>query len=254
MARSLRVLAFSDLHGDRRAAERIVRASRTADLVVGAGDFATRREGGDEVLRVLAACHAPVVVVHGNHDEPDALRAAAKGLGLVYLHGDVLQFGDVEVFGLGGEIPSRSEAAWNVSETEAAAAELLARCPVRALLVTHTPPFGCADLQRDGTHQGSYAVREAVRTRSPVACLSGHIHFSWGTAALIERTPVFNLGPAARRIRIDGDGSTSSVRLDLEESLDESSEHGGLRTGSPEHTQLNERGLSGERSEDDALA
>ena len=41
----MRVLAFSDLHRDQDAARAIVAASVEADVVIGAGDFATRREG-----------------------------------------------------------------------------------------------------------------------------------------------------------------------------------------------------------------
>jgi len=40
----MRILAFSDLHCDRKLAEIIVRESDSADIVVGAGDFGIRGE------------------------------------------------------------------------------------------------------------------------------------------------------------------------------------------------------------------
>ena len=39
----MRLLAFSDLHRDRSAARRLTRMAAEADVVVAAGDFATRR-------------------------------------------------------------------------------------------------------------------------------------------------------------------------------------------------------------------
>ena len=55
--------------------------------------------------------------------------------------------GESTFFGLGGEIPSRSDFFWNTAVTEAHAAELLAECPPNAILVT---PHGVADLQKNG--------------------------------------------------------------------------------------------------------
>jgi len=49
----VRILAFSDLHRDRDAAEAIANASADADLVVGAGDFATMGRGHADTLDVL---------------------------------------------------------------------------------------------------------------------------------------------------------------------------------------------------------
>ncbi len=72
----MKILAFSDLHRDRAAAEAIVSASADADLVIGAGDFATMGLGYDDTLEPLRKLRAPLVVVAGNHDSLDALRTA----------------------------------------------------------------------------------------------------------------------------------------------------------------------------------
>ena len=49
----MRVLAFSDLHHSARAARTIVAASRSADLVIGAGDFCNRRQALTGALELL---------------------------------------------------------------------------------------------------------------------------------------------------------------------------------------------------------
>ena len=82
----MRLLAFSDLHHSRPKAEALVRASRDADLVIGAGDFCNMRERLDGALALLAGIEAPVALVPGNAESEAELRAAAHA-GWTVLHG-----------------------------------------------------------------------------------------------------------------------------------------------------------------------
>lgn len=52
-----------------------------------------------------------------------------------------------------------------------------------------------ADLQSNGEHQGSNAIRDAALRVQPKLLLCGHIHDAWGTSGHIGSTPVYNLGP-----------------------------------------------------------
>ena len=51
----MKILAFSDLHRDLGRAASLVERSTDADLVVGAGDFASVHEGLDETIEALSA-------------------------------------------------------------------------------------------------------------------------------------------------------------------------------------------------------
>ena len=55
----MKILAFSDLHRDVEAARRIVEVSSGADVVVGAGDFATCGEGAKDTLDILQGIRVP---------------------------------------------------------------------------------------------------------------------------------------------------------------------------------------------------
>ena len=96
---------------------------------------------------------------------------------------------------MGGEIPARNAFPWNAAETEEDAAQLLEGCPVGGVLVTHTPPQGLADRQRDGAREGSVSIRRCVETAAPRLALCGHIHAAWGMRAECGPTLVANLGP-----------------------------------------------------------
>lgn len=192
----MKILAFSDLHRDQTAAQMIVDASSVADVVIGAGDFATRREGALDTLSILKNCAAPVILVHGNHDDPDEISQFCLGWeNGHYLHGSSVVIEGQSFFGLGGEIPSRNSNSWNASETEKEATSHLKLCSDSAVFITHTPPLGVADLQKTGEHEGSAAIHEAVSSHQPILLLCGHIHHAWGTTGSVGSTRVHNLGP-----------------------------------------------------------
>ncbi len=193
----MKIVAFSDIHCDVEMTEKIVEACADADVLVGAGDFAVHGNGLRDTIDVLKTVNVPTVLVSGNHDYAIELESLCAEWDLGhFLHGTAVEIDNVSFFGLGAEIPDRTFADWSDGMSEHSASQLLSRCPEDAILVTHTPPYGCsADLQMDGTHEGSRAIRAVVERKQPQLCLCGHIHFSWGASETIGKTIVHNLGP-----------------------------------------------------------
>ena len=192
----MRLLAFSDLHRDRAVASAIVEASSAADCVIGCGDFATETRGADDVLSILRNIDVPLILVHGNHDNPAEIAVFCNTLkNATYLHGGGTNIDGVDFFGIGGEIPRLNNAPWNAYETEETAEALLSTLPDGAILVTHAPPYMIADIQRNGEHEGSKAIRRAIESHQPKLCLCGHIHNAWGMSGDIGASHVHNLGP-----------------------------------------------------------
>jgi len=190
----MRILAFSDLHLARSRAADLVAASAEADLVIGAGDFCNMRQGLAEAMALLAGLQAPLVVVPGNAESADELRAAADA-GVTVLHGEGCEIGGQRLFGLGYGVPVTPFGSWSCDLTEAFAAELLAGCDGADILITHSPPKGVADLTSAGQSVGSTAIRAAIERIQPRLALCGHIHDSWGQEGQIDATRVVNLGP-----------------------------------------------------------
>ena len=195
----MRILAFSDLHRNRDIASDILAASREADVVIGAGDLATCGMGLDDTAQIFKALSVPTIFIPGNHDDIRELRAAfAENPKTHVLHGSTVEIGASVFFGLGFEIPARTKEPWSSSLDEKEAETLLARCPVGCVLVTHSPPFGVADIQANGLNAGSFAIRRAVELLQPRIHLCGHIHNAWGMTGSIGASAVFNLGPTLR--------------------------------------------------------
>ncbi len=192
----MKILAFSDLHRDIDATRQMVEASADADIVVGAGDYATKGIGLLDTINILKAIGKPIIMTSGNHDNFFELTEICKTWDDTHLlHGNGVTIDGVDFFGLGCAIPNRGDAVWNETLEEDEAAIMLNACPTNAVLVTHSPPHNCADLQRDGSHQGSEAIAACIMDKTPVLNLCGHIHFAWGSSGTLGKTPVHNLGP-----------------------------------------------------------
>jgi Icc-related predicted phosphoesterase len=198
----VKLLAFSDLHRDLAQGAKLVEMAAAADVVIGAGDFASVHEGLEETIGVLAAIEAPTVLVPGNNETVDALRSAAAGWSAAtVLHGEATTIGGIEFFGLGAGIPV-TPWEWSFDLDDAAATGMLSACPEGAALVLHSPPRGHCDASADGTEFGSPALLRAIEEKRPRLAVCGHIHESWGCESRIGETPVRNLGPTGTWIEL----------------------------------------------------
>lgn len=198
--RHIKLLAFSDLHCDLEQAERLVEAAGDADVVLGVGDFASVHSGLEETIAALAAIERPTVLVPGNNETTDALRAACADWDSArVLHGESAEVEGVTIFGLGAGIPV-TPWDWSFDLTEEAAERILADCPREAaVLAVHSPPHGHADVSGGGgDHLGSRAVLAAIEAKRPGLALCGHIHESWGEESALGPTRIVNLGPQGR--------------------------------------------------------
>lgn len=198
----MKLLTFSDLHRDLGQAAKLVEMSADADVVIGAGDFASVHEGLEETIGALAGIETPAVLVPGNNETADALCAAAERWpAATVLHGEGTTIDGVEFFGLGAGIPV-TPWEWSFDLDDEAASEMLASCPEGAALILHSPPRGHCDSGGDGTHFGSPALLRAIEEKRPRLAVCGHIHESWGCESKVGPTPVRNLGPTGTWIEI----------------------------------------------------
>ena len=198
----MKLLAFSDLHRDLGQAAALVAMSAEADVVIGAGDFASVHEGLGETIQALASIEAPTVLVPGNNETEVALREAASNWSAAtVLHGGGTTIDGVEFYGLGAGIPV-TPWEWSFDLDDDAAGQLLADCPEDAVLVLHSPPQGHCDSNGAGMHFGSPALLRAIEEKAPRVAVCGHIHESWGCESQVGSTPVRNLGPKGTWIEI----------------------------------------------------
>jgi Icc-related predicted phosphoesterase len=186
----MKLLAFSDVHCDVGAVESLVAQAADADVVAGVGDFASVHEGLEQTVAPLRAIEVPLLLVPGNNETEDALRAATAGWdGVTVLHGDRAEIDGVGFFGIGGGVPT-TPWDWSFDLTEDEAALKLSGLSEGAVLLSHSPPKGHVD-----KGLGSEAVLRAAEQKRARAVLCGHIHEEWTNESRIGEALVRNLGP-----------------------------------------------------------
>jgi len=191
----MRILAFSDLHRDLDQAARLTEMSRDADVVIGAGDFASIHQGLEETIEALSGIETPTILVPGNNETLDALaEATGSWSAATVLHGNAVEIDGRTFFGLGGGIPV-TPWDWSFDVEETDAEEMLSDMPEGAVLVVHSPPKGHCDEAGNGMSLGSAAILKAIESRQPPLAVCGHIHESWGRTSSVGPTEIVNLGP-----------------------------------------------------------
>jgi Icc-related predicted phosphoesterase len=198
----MRLLAFSDLHCDLGAAAGLVAASDDADVVIGAGDFASIHKGLERTIDALQGIERPTLLVPGNNETEQALRDACDGWeSATVLHGEGAELDGMRFWGLGAGVPI-TPWDWSFDLDEPEAERMLAGAPEGCVLIVHSPPYGHADVSSTGSHLGSKAILGAIEAKRPSVAVCGHIHESWGQTSSIDSTRVINLGPAGTVLEV----------------------------------------------------
>ena len=192
----MKLLLFSDLHGDIEAARSLVARSRDFDVCVGAGDFCNAHRGLTTCINVLKNIATPTILVPGNNETLEELQNACRSWTSVYiLHGTGVTLSNGPFFGIGGGIPVTPFGSWSYDFNEETAAELLRDCPFGAVLVSHSPPKDAVDRSSSGQRLGSVAVRETISQKQPKLVVCGHIHASAEQSVTMGQTTIINAGP-----------------------------------------------------------
>jgi len=213
----MKILVFSDIHGDLGALERLMEVE--ADYYFAAGDMVNWGRGLDAAGEVLARRAERTYVLPGNHETEEAIAGMCERHGLHAFHGQTIKIGGFHVAGLGYSSPTPFHTPGEYSEKEIAARlarfaglkgeysekEIAARLARFAglnplVLICHSPPKDTSvDQVRPGLHAGSQAVRDFIEKHQPRYCLCGHIHEAHGAVTRLRAwAPPRSATPANR--------------------------------------------------------
>jgi uncharacterized protein len=193
----MKVLIFSDIHGDIRALNKIV--AQPADIYIAAGDLSTFGKDLDRCGEILKPLGEKVWVLPGNHESHDDTRDFCRRFGFVDFHRQLRsltsEHGTTRWAGLGYSniTPFNTPGEYSEEEIAKALAALDSAKPL--YLVVHFPPLDTRlDEFAAGKHAGSPALREWVDRVQPVYLFCGHIHECAGRSDRIGSTQAFNVG------------------------------------------------------------
>jgi Icc-related predicted phosphoesterase len=189
----MKVLVFSDIHGDVRALEKI--AAQSADIYIAAGDLSNFGRGLDRCAAVLKNLGEKLWLLPGNHETHEETRAFCEKYGFVDFHRQVRSLGATQWAGLGYSNITPFATPGEYSEEEISQA-LVAFEGIQPLyLVVHFPPHGTSlDEFALGKHAGSPTLTKWVERVQPVRLFCGHIHEAAGRFERIGSTQCLNVG------------------------------------------------------------
>jgi uncharacterized protein len=189
----VKILIFSDIHGDVRALARIV--GQPADVYICAGDLATFGKGLEKCGKVLAPLGEKLWVLPGNHETDADIREFCARFGFTDFHRRVLQTKSTPWAGLGysNVTPFKTPGEYTEDEITEALAQFNGIAGLH--LVIHVPPYDTRlDEYAPGKHAGSTALRAWVEREQPAYLFCGHIHETAGLSDRLGATQCINVG------------------------------------------------------------
>jgi len=193
----VKILIFSDIHGDVGAVERV--AAQPADIYIAAGDLGTFQRDLERPAEVLGPLGNRVWLLPGNHETHEQTRALCQKFGFVDFHRQVRRLESarsaIYFAGLGYSNITPFNTPGEYSEEEIVKA-LGAFDGIRPLyLIVHFPPEGTKlDEFAPGKHAGSPALRAWVEREQPAKLFCGHIHETAGLTDRLGATECRNVG------------------------------------------------------------
>lgn len=188
----MRILAISDEPSDRLWGDRCREALSGVDLILSAGDLPPA------YLSFLTCfTSAPVIYVHGNHDDRYAQQPPE---GCLSADGKIIMAGGIRILGLGGSFRYRPDAVNMYTEREMASRISSLQRALRStggfdILLTHAPIRGLGD-EENLSHRGFECFGPLLDRWRPAVMIHGHMHQAYTAFFQRERDyhgiPVIN--------------------------------------------------------------
>lgn len=197
----MRILIFSDIHGDTRTLEKL--AAQPADIYVSAGDLSTFGKALEKCGDALRPLGKKCWVLPGNHETAAENASFCKKFGLTDFHRQMRLCGETWLAGLGYSNPTPFNTPGEFTEEQIGneLAALEGKAPLA--LIVHFPPHGTAlDQVGFGMHAGSKTLRAWVERVQPRYLFCGHIHECAGKSDSLGATQCFNVGKAGYLLEI----------------------------------------------------
>tara|TARA_Y100000034_G_C6882975_1_gene404916 strand:+ start:1205 stop:1819 length:615 start_codon:yes stop_codon:yes gene_type:complete len=200
--KKLKVLAASDIHGDRGLARKLATKAKKekVDLVILCGDLTAPTETSN-LIKPFKDVKKKVLIIPGNWDSFATTDFLAEIYGVKNIHGYSVKYDDIGFFGAGGaEGPGEG----NISEKELLTTLRKAYSGLKdvkkKIMITHMHPAKSKS-EFSGV-PGSDSITKAIKKFKPDFLLHGHIHEASGIEEKIGSTKVINVGKEGKILEI----------------------------------------------------
>jgi Icc-related predicted phosphoesterase len=177
LAKTMRILVISDLHGNLRSAWEAIERFKP-DVLFSCGDWGDPDQVTEAELSEVTE-RLPVLTTFGNHDPLEILKRLRNrdGSRVLMEQGEVRVVEGVRVAAIGGIWAKSHRLPHYVTDADVAeAAAKAARDGPVDVLLTHGCPIGLADMTPSGKPGGQRCFLDAFHAISPRVHFCGHLH------------------------------------------------------------------------------
>lgn len=192
----MKILAFVDYHNEKEHLVELRRKAKKANLILCAGDPTFFGNNMHEILAEFNSWSTPMLITHGNHEDPREMYLATKRHNNIQFHHKTYQIIDniAYLFWGGGGFTNQDPDLDHKLKTWVKIKE-------QKILITHAPPHG-TKLDKKRYHVGCKTITKAIHVLKPLCAISGHIHETAEVIDKLNNTILINPGPKGKLIRL----------------------------------------------------
>ena len=195
----MKILAFSDVHGNKAVLKTILTKAKNCDLMICAGDISIFSLNLKDIISKFKIAKKPLIIIPGNHESPQELEKIRFEF-LINLHKKVYRINNILFIGYGtGGFSIRDKE----FESFIKKVKKHVKKEDKIVLITHGPPYGTRldELLYFG-HVGNKSYTKAILFIKPFLYISGHLHENFNKKDKINKTFLINPGPEGRIINV----------------------------------------------------
>ena len=195
----MKLLVFTDVHGNPTAIKQVINKSKEADILVCAGDL-IEYEDLEKTIKLFKDTNKKILIIPGNHEDYAELKAVCKKYDfLIDIHLKKHKINDVVFFGFGGGGFSKID-----TELQEIMEDLEFDENEKLVFVSHGPPFGTKldYLENMQSYRGSKTLREFIKKFKPKFAVCGHLHENEKKEDKLGDTIILNPGKYGKIIEV----------------------------------------------------
>lgn len=200
----MKLLLFSDTHGDFKALTNLKKASKNADLVIAAGDISVMEKNITYILEFINSFKKPTLLVHGNHENEFRLMELTQIFeNLIFLHRAAHHLNNYVFLGYGGDGFSKYDPEFvKVSSFFKKELQTNKSKNKKIIFITHQPAHNTGIDILGNEPKGNKDYKKFIDEIKPHLVVSGHLHENMGKTHKIDRTLFINPGKKGAFVEI----------------------------------------------------